>query len=398
MEEKEQVTCSRREILPAFLGVAAGSVVLYLLLSNLQPMVSKNTFLYDFGTMIGACMKGALGGKVEWFFADITEAAFLASMPASLLMCIMGFVAAYLEKKKSPHAGTGVDGNSGVFKWMFIAMIISLILGQIMYDWAFPMGWIPTFAAFLTVQVFIAFYGVSPAKVITSIVVGTIVTFPVCNFFLQKVVNPCKLPLFVAVSIGVFFTVPICSELFRLMPWMKKAPAPAPDPSAAPAPKPSPGKFFVHRVFGDIGELTIWGSSLAAIGMYVGAIISWILNPLHPCYSLGNFPLVMSAQILTAALAIFIWYPKWKKGGWAFTFAGVVFVSAVLCTYPNSWVIVIPTIIIGAVIFAPLVEWILKVVHYNGRWHAITFIQLAIFSTCTIWSLIILHVIMPLIS
>ena len=66
----------------------------------------------------------------------------------------------------------------------------------------------------------------------------------------------------------------------------------------------------MHQIFGDIGQLTIWGSSWATIGMYVGGIISWVMNPLHPAYGSGNFPLLIMVQVVTGALAILIWYPK----------------------------------------------------------------------------------------
>lgn len=392
--QPDAVTVSRKEILPGFFAVIVVAIVLYAVMMALQPMLMENNLLYDFNTMLAGCMAGDVPYYVAWFFADLTEGSFIASLPASIGMIIMGFVAAYLERRRSSHAGTGVAGNGHVFTAMFLATVIALILGQVLYDSLFAAGWIPTFAVVLTVQVFVAFYGSDPKKVATSIIVGTLVTCPVCYALLYGVVSPLGLPLFIAVSMGVAVVVPVCCLVFRLMPWMTiPAPAPAENPT-----NQNSTKFFVHQVLGDIGQLTLWGSSWATVGMYVGGILSWVMNPLHPAYGSGNFPLLILVQLVTGALAVLIWYPKWKSSGSAFTFAGIVFASAVVSTYPANWAIVIPTIIIGAIVFAPLVEWVLKVFKFKGTYHPICLIQLSIFTVCSAWSFFVMYVIMPLLG
>ena len=385
---------SRREIMPAFIGTVVFAIALYALMTTVQPMLMGNDFIYDFGAMMTGCMEGDPLYYVAWFFADLTEGSFIAALPASIGMIVMGFVAAALERRGSPWAGTGVAGNGKIFTVMLVTTCLSLILGQVLYDGLFASGWIPTFATVLTVQVFVIFYGPELKKVATSLVVGTIVTCPVCYALLYGIVSPLGLPLFIAVSVGVAIVVPVCSLLFRLMPWMT---IPAPAEGANPTDQPK-GRFFVGQVLGDIGQLTIWGSTWATVGMYVGGIISWVMNPLSPAYGSGNFPLLIMVQLVTGALAILIWYPKWKKTGMAFTFAGIVFASAIVSTSPPSWAIVIPTILIGAVVFAPLVEWVFKVFRFKGAYHPICLIQLAIFTVCTAWSFIVMYGVMPLLG
>jgi hypothetical protein len=390
----QTAVASRKEILPAFLGVMIGAILLYALMVSVQPMLANNNYIYDFGTMMAGCMQGMLPFRAAWVFADLTEASFMASLPGTIGMIVMGFVAASLERRGSSHAGTGVSGNSDVFSTMFVVTVLSLILSQVVYGSFFQSGWIPTFATVLTVQVFVTFYESGFKQALTELVVGTLITFPVCYYLLYGIVLPLNLPLFVAVSVGVAIVVPICSLIFRAMPWMTiKAPA-APSSSTSQV----PNKFFFHQVFGDIGQLTIWGSSWATIGMYVGGIVSWVMNPLHPAYGTGNFPLLILAQIVTAALAIFLWYPKWKQNGMAFTFAGVVFSSAIVITYTPSWMIAIPTIIIGAIAFAPYVEWVIKVFRFKGTYHPIALIQVAISSACILWSFIVMYLITPMIG
>ena len=385
---------SRREIMPAFVGTVVFAIAQYAIMSYVQPFLMGNDFIYDFSAMMAGCMEGNPLYYVAWFFADLTEGSFIASLPASVGMIIMGFVAAALERRRSPWAGTGVAGNGSIFTVMFVTTCLSLILGQVLYDGLFASGWIPTFATVLTVQVFVIFYGPDLKKAATSLIVGTIVTCPVCFVLLYGIVSPLGLPLFIAVSVGVAIVVPVCSLLFRLMPWMT---IPAPVEGANPTDQPK-GRFFVGQVLGDIGQLTIWGSTWATVGMYVGAIISWVMNPMHPAYGSGNLPLLIMVQLVTGALAILIWYPKWKKTGMAFTFAGIVFASAIVSTYPPSWAIVIPTILIGAVVFAPLVEWVFKVFRFKGNYHPICLIQLAIFTVCTAWSFAVMYLIVPLLG
>ena len=120
---------SRKEILPAFCITVVAAIALYALMSYVQPLLMNNNFIYDFGTMMTGCIEGSPLYRVAWFFADLTEGSFIAALPASIGMIIMGFVAAALERKKAAHAGTGVAGNVHIFTTMFVTTCLSLILG-----------------------------------------------------------------------------------------------------------------------------------------------------------------------------------------------------------------------------------------------------------------------------
>ena len=184
---------------------------------------------------------------------------------------------------------------------------------------------------------------------------------------------------------------------------MDPEPKPAPTADASEPKEPSPATFFVNRVFGDIGELAITGSSISTVLMYTGAIVAWIMNPFEPAYGAGNLPLLIASQIIVAALAIFIYYPKWKRDGFIFTFAGVVFVSAIVGGYcatgtPADFIIAGTTILIGAVVFAPLIEAIMTLFKFNGSYPAIPLIQAGIFPLVTAWALLLNSVIVPVLS
>lgn len=383
---------SRKEILPAFLISLAGIIVLFIIMNSVNPKLSGNSSVPDFVAILTGAAGGEISSKAMWFLSDFTETTFLACPLASVFMIVFAFIASALEKKKSRFAGTGVSGSSAVFGKLFLSACISMILGLLVFGSFFEKGFIPTFASFLTVQAFILFYGADIKKIVTSIVIGTPITFLACHYILQYVITPLGLPLFLSVSAGIFVAVPVCSWIFRLLPWMTPA-APAAPGESGPF---VPSRFFVNQIFGDIGSLALWGSSLATIGMYFGAIISWILNPLSPAYSLNIFPTFMAAQLLTAALAIFVFYPAWRKNGMAFTFASVVITSAILSTYPAHPVIIILTIVYAALVGAPCVDLSLKLFKFKGQIHPLPFIQFGILVAVVIWSYVIKLVLIPL--
>ncbi len=403
MTTQSDMQNSRKEVLPAFIGTIVGACVLYAIMSALQPLLMSNLFITDFSTMLGGCMQGFIPEQIHWFFADITETTFIASLPASIGLVLGAMIAAHFEVKGSSCAGTGVDGNGRIYGRLVLASLVSIALGILIFGRCYPgfTGWIPTFAVLLVVQPLIIQFGASPAKLITCIILSTLATFPVAYLIIANVVTPLGVPLFVGVSISVVIVVPILNAICKSLPWMAPEPVAMQIDDALTPTEQSPTVFFINRVFGDVGELAITGSSISTLFMYAGAIIAWFMNPLEPAYGAGNLPLLIASQIIVSALAIFIYYPRWKREPFVFTFAGIVFVSAVVGGYattgtPADFIIAGLTIVIGSIIFVPLINWIMKVFKFDGSYPAIVLIQAGIFSLVTIWALLLNHVVLPL--
>lgn len=395
---------SRKAVLPAFLGMIALAVVICVAMNLIQPHLANNMF--NWFDLVGGAAEGSVFYRVMWFLIDLDQGTFMASIIGTGFLLIGLAVASHLERKKSPHMGTGVCGMNGIIFKMVACAFAGLILGQIVNDICglivgvnpfATYGWVPTFAIFLAAQVLVAFYGTTPSKMVTITVLSSIVTYLSCWFFLHFVVVPVGLPLFCCVSFGLIVAVPVCSEILRVLPWIKKAdPAPAPDEYAeVPMPVLSENKWFVHTTFGDIGQLVVWGSSIAVIFMYIGSIINWAIDPLNVGYSVGNFGTMIAAQIATAALGIFIYYPRWKKNGFTFTFGGIVFSSAIIITYANHWVVVLSAIILGALVVGPFIDWLIKTFNKNGRYHVIFFVQIGIGVCVAVYSLILKYLLLP---
>lgn len=393
---------SRREVLPAFAITIAIAIALYLVMEVVAPSLQGNSLLYSFGDLVAGCAEGTLFFRVMWLFTDFTEGSFIVSLLGSIFMCLVAPVSAYLENKKSPHAGTGVDGNGKYFGAMLLSAFLSILISQFLYgrsEWFAAYGFLPTFNSLLVAQTMITCYGKSWKKVLTAILIAGILPFPIAFVIMVYITIPLGLPGFIAVSLGLVITAPLVHLVAKHLPWML---AKDPEPGKAASTEPEqpavfhPAQFFVHRIFGDIGELMIWGSSWGTMAMYLGTLLTWYLNPLHPVYGANNLPMLMLGQICTAALSIFLYYPSWKRDKWAFTFPGVVFTSAIINTYSNAWPIVISSILIGAAVFPPLVKALLKVFRYDGSYPAIGLIQLSISLVCIPWSFIVRYLITPL--
>ena len=165
---------SRKNVFPAFIITMAAAFLVYYLVGILQQSAEGNNYIYDFGTLMGGAAGGSALWRGAWFMADVTEGAFVGSLPASVMIIIGSYIGAYLERKKSPAMGTGVDGNGQIFTVLTISGFVSLIIGPLVYSTFFSSGlFVPSFAAFLSVQAMIInFSAATPARAATVTVLG----------------------------------------------------------------------------------------------------------------------------------------------------------------------------------------------------------------------------------
>lgn len=400
---------SRRPILLAFLITIAASIGLLFLMNALQPSLIRpegTSILPDFWpTWLKGVQEGNIGYRILWFFGDWTEGPFLKSVPAALLMLICAFIAYRREKAKNPRCGTGVGGNCHIWPQILAASFGGLVLCQLAYGSFFSHGWIPTFTPMFSVgPALILTFGGDLKRVLTSILFAGLLPFPISYALMIYFTDPLGLPAFIAGAFGMTIATIIATEICRLLPWMKKEEVSDPPPldseaaieeTSLPQTPPSGVKLYVNRLFADINELTFWGSSYGGFGLYVGAIIAWLINPMHGSYSTGRFPVMFCAQICTTALAIFIWYPRYIRNGFAFTFPAIVLTGSIVNSYPVVWQIVVPTVILSAFIMPWFVDWLLKVTKYSGRWHICCYALFSIGFVCIFWSLFVMKVLMP---
>ncbi len=261
--ETQKKAPSRSEIFVPFLLTIVGAFVLYFGLIALTPMVEGNALITSFGDI--------KLGTAQYVAMDISQLTFLFSPLSCVVMMILSLVAAHLERTGSKYMGTGVDGNSSVFFVMLTMSIISVILSEILYGgMGAQFGFIPTLASFLFFHHLVMFYGVNTKKIASIMVVTTILATPACLLARIWLVDVLALPLFISVTVGALGFMPIAHLIFKLMPWM----TPAGEKPAINKPDYSPSTWFIHQLFGDIGQTGVNGSSLAAMGLVVFTVIS----------------------------------------------------------------------------------------------------------------------------
>lgn len=376
---------SRMEVLYGFLISLLLAVGLYLFLTTIYPIVVTNNITTSFGDI--------QLGSMEYVMMDISQLTFLFSPLSCTMMILISFFAAYLERIGSKYMGTGVDGNGYIFTVMLVMAIVSVILSELLYSNTLSeFGFIPTLASFLFFHHLVMFYGVDTKKILSILLVTTLLASPICLLARIWLVDPLGLPIFISVTVGAIGFMPIAHLIFKLMPWMTKA-DPKPEVNK---PKYSPNIWFMNQLFGDIGQTGVNGSSIAALGLVVFTVISYLLNPLSTGAGVGLFPITIFAMIVTGALTIFIYYPYYKSQP-ILSFTSILVVAAVMVTYPSSWLIVVCTIIYAAIVPTPVTGWVLKVSGYKGEYCIFPLIMIAVSTVAIPWCMFVKLVLVALI-
>ena len=390
MENENNV--SIKNILPGFIFVLFLAFGFYKLIQFSMPIGAENSYLKPSADILTGVVEGNFIDRLYWSIMDWTQGSFLGLLPSSLGMLVFSFVGAFLERKKSKYMGTGIDGIGFIFSKIAMASFIGSLLNLFVWSDLLSNGWSVSFAPFLTIVSYMMFYGVSLSKVITIIIVSVILAFPLSHYSMVYITTPLGLPAYVAVAIGLVVMVGITYVLFKFMPWMhteEDSSAYIEEDTSEEVTDESGSKsdnmvnetkkntvilkesiFFVHRVFGDFGELNFWGSSYAGMAMVIGGVISVILNQNHGA---PNLDVLILCQLITAALSVLVYYKEWKQNGWAYTFGSILLTSAIVATYPNTPQILIPTIIVAAVLCPWAIRKVVEITRLGEKVPAIFF-------------------------
>ncbi|MFI3250965.1 MAG: hypothetical protein R3Y07_08380 [Eubacteriales bacterium] len=386
-------TKSRSEVLGGFSTLIALGFALYSFLIWVTPFVEQNTITTSFPALMEGYAAGNPLSLVEYLFFDISQLTFLFNPLSCFVMIVLSYVAASLEVKNSRWKGTGVDGNGKIFPVMLTLAITSTLASELLYGQVFAQfGFIPTLSAFLFFHHLTMFYGVSSQKTTTIFIVTTLLATPCCLIARLCLVDPLTLPIFFCVAGGSLLFVPMAHIIFHFMDWMTPR---TPEPPPEPVHTPSPNEWFIHQVFGDIGNLGVNGSSIAAMGLVLFTVIAYCLNPMSTGVGAGLFPMTIFAMLVTGALTTFLYYPYYGKMP-VVSFTGQLVVLAMVVTYPTSWLIVGLSILFAAIVPTAVVGWLLKVVKYQGQYCILPLVLLAVSVVAIPWAMFVQYVLMPL--
>ena len=113
--------------------------------------------------------------------------------------------------------------------------------------------------------------------------------------------------------------------------------------------------WSIRRVLADFSEAPFFGNEWASLGLIVGALLAFTLNPMSPVYGTGLLPQLLAGQALTSALGVLIWRKQWIARGWYPTYVPLVsVVPAAILTYGGDWQVIASSALLGALIAPPL--------------------------------------------
>ena len=351
-------TTPRRGRLAPQLGlVVAAAVALNLLMKAVEDGLARGA--EGGGSPAGNGVRSWLG----WVVGDTTEAQFYKTALAGIGMVVFA-AGAHLASRHRAR-GFAISYGTGLWPWVAASAAGGLVLANLLWGWSLSGGdWQPTFVAFVSVPpAIVLVYGAGWRVAATGAVLGAVLTTPgsllVHNYFCV----PLDLPAVIANVTGMWAGALLAFLICRRLPWMRR-----PEPAADDAPAQEPRAWLPRRALADFTEAQFYGNEWASLGLLAGAVLAWALNPVGPAYGSGVFPDLLTAQILTAALAVWLHEARWRRHGWYPTFVPVVSLApAAVIVLDGGWRVVIVAAVAGAVVGPPLARAI--AVRLPGDFH-----------------------------
>ncbi|POA28330.1 MULTISPECIES: hypothetical protein [unclassified Pseudomonas] len=302
---------------------------------------------------------------LRWVLGDISEVAFYKHEFASIGLLAGAYLAYWANRTGKSWQGFAISYGSGLWPWLITSSLLGLLLSNLLWGWTVTAThWQPTFAAFVSLPAaMVLMFGGGWKVTINGAIMGAILVTPMCLLIVNYVCNPLGLPAVIGNVTGMAAASVFAFLLCRYVPSLVKSEQSAPseessDSAATPARSKTPdyGIFWsLRRVLADFSEAPFFGNELASLGLLLGALLAYTLNPMGPVYGSGLLPQLIGAQALTSALGVVIWRRQWILRGWYPTYIPLVsVVPAAVLTYGGSWQVIGSSALLGALIAPPL--------------------------------------------
>ena len=365
-EKTRQHRLARRSPLDmAILSLLLGAILLIVWLSFTHRS-AWSALWPDYGHMVSNLPQPS--AWLRWVVGDISEVAFYKHEFASLGLLAGAYLAYRANRTGQAWQGFSICYGSGLWPWLVTSSLLGLLLSNLLWGWTVTAtSWQPTFAAFVSLPAaMVLMFGGGWKVAINGALMGAVFVTPMCLLIVNYVCPPLGLPVVIGnvsgmavASVGAFL-------LCRYVPGLVKTARPE-QPRDAPA-APVIGKtpdygviWSLRRVLADFSEAPFLGNEWASLGLILGALLAFTLNPLSPAYGSGLLPQLIGAQALTSALGVVIWRRQWQLHGWYPTYVPLVsVVPAAVLTYGGSGQIIVSSAILGALIAPPLAYAIAK--------------------------------------
>ena len=185
---------------------------------------------------------------------------------------------------------------------------------------------------------------------------GALLVTPLCLLIVNFVCNPLHLPAVIGNVLGMAIGSVIAFTLYRRWPALVK---PEPPVAAAPAPAPQAGNhgliWGMRRVLAEFPEAPFFGNEWASLGLLLGVVLAYALNPAGPAYGSDLLLPILAAQTLASAIGVLIWRRRWIARGWYPTYIPIVSVApAAVLAHGGDALVVVTCALLGALIAPPL--------------------------------------------
>jgi len=295
---------------------------------------------------------------LRWVLGDISEMAFYKHELASLGLLAGAGLAHWAHRRGKAWQGFAICYGSGLWPWLIGSSLLGLLLSNLLWGWSVPRyGWQPTFAAFVSVPAAtVLLFGAGMRIAVSGAVMGALLVTPMCLLLVNFVCNPLNLPAVIGNVLGMALGSVIAFKLCRRWPALVK---PEPASAAAPAPAPKAGNhglvWGMRRVLADFSEAPFFGNEWASLGLLLGVLLAYGLNPAGPVYGSNLLLPMLAAQALASAIGVMVWRRQWIARGWYPTYIPIVSVApAAVLIHGGGTLVVIASALLGALIAPPL--------------------------------------------
>lgn len=325
---------------------------------------------------------------LDRFLSDMTEAQFYGSALAGGGMLVGAALAHGLAVRKSRGRGFDISYGTGLWPWVLVSALAALLLSHLLWSWTLEFSaWQPLFVPFVSVApAIVLIYGRGWVTAVTAAVLAALLTTPVALVLVDFVLVPAGLPAVIGNVTSMWTGALIAFALCRALPWMRlpadtagspeaiggdgipegAASAPSATEPAVPtrddrvrsnlrAEEPAAEEkqtarrlWLPRRALADFTEPQFYGNEWASLAMIGGVLLAWFLGGAGQG-PLGLVPDILTAQLLTALLAVWICAGQWQSQGWYPTFVPIVsFVPAAVLEFGGGWAVIVSASVLGA--------------------------------------------------
>ncbi|WP_323164287.1 hypothetical protein [Pseudomonas atacamensis] len=314
----------------------------------------------DYGHMVSSFPDAA--AWLRWVLGDISEVAFYKHEFASIGLLAGAYLGYWANRTGKAWQGFTICYGSGLWPWLVTSSLLGLVLSNLLWGWTVTAtSWQPTFAAFVSLPAaMVLMFGAGWKVAINGAIMGALCVTPLCLLMVNYVCNPLGLPVVIGnvsgmaiASIGAFV---LCRYVPSLVRPAQLEPAAEEVSVTVSGKAPDYGVVWsMRRVLADFSEAPFFGNEWASLGLIVGALLAFTLNPMSPVYGTGLLPQLLAGQALTSALGVVIWRRQWMERGWYPTYVPLVsVVPAAILTFGGAWQVIISSALLGALIAPPV--------------------------------------------